>query len=175
MSVTLAESCARVPVHQQINPACPRCHPSAWVCRAAGGIISCGGSCTAGKGPPSPIASSSSPVAGRLPGWGGLGSADSAAGWSLIMQRYRRDPIWLIVVLGAFQISMLQGAAVTHRARREEGTLPAACFAADRGPPPRPVSADEWILFIAAAVRCLPPPRSRGERACLTETFRNRC
>lgn len=51
------------------------------------------------------------------------------------MQRYRRDPIWLIVVLGAFQILMLRGAAVTHRARREEGTLPAACFSADCPPP----------------------------------------
>lgn len=51
------------------------------------------------------------------------------------MQRYRRDPIWLIVVLGAFQILMLRGAAVTHRARREEGTLPAACFSADCAPP----------------------------------------
>lgn len=47
------------------------------------------------------------------------------------MQRYRRDPIWLIVVLGAFQILILQGAAVTHWVRREEGMLPAACFNVD--------------------------------------------
>lgn len=48
-----------------------------------------------------------------------------------------RDPIWLIVVLGAFQILILEGAAVTHRARREEGMLPAACFSLDCPPPPR--------------------------------------
>lgn len=83
--------------------------------------------------------------------------ADSAAGWSPAAPRYRRRaPICWIAALGAFQILLPRGAALTHG---EEGRLPAA-----RLPPFR------------ARRRChLVRVAAEGSAGCLAEAFGSGC